>query len=253
VRHGLPLSYPDRKTAVARIITSHPHLSDRALAESTGLSARVVAAIRRSTASVPQLKARVGKDGKTRPLSNVEGRQRAVEKMAENPAASLREIAQSAGISPATARDVRKRLERGDDPIPGRLRETASNGNRAVSDSGRMGVHPVMAPAPPKAATLLEKLTRDPSLRGQDRGRRLLELFHHNAVSPQDWSAMVSAVPPHCAGLVAQSARHYAQMWLKFAQDLDRRSRSTMGLYLKDRPGPRAVGMPHGLAGTGPM
>jgi len=39
-------------------------------------------------------------------------------------------------------------------------------------------------------------------------------------------SAMVAAVPPHCADLVTQVAPHYAQMWLTLAQDLDRRSRS---------------------------
>jgi ParB-like chromosome segregation protein Spo0J len=227
VKHGLPLSYADRKVAAARIITSHPQLSDRALAESAGLSARVVAAIRRSTESVPQLNARVGKDGKTRPVSHVEGRQRAAEKMAENPKASLREIAQSAGISPATARDVRKRLERGDDPLPGRLREVAGNGNGAALQVGRMGIHPVMGLTQSPPATVLEKLTRDPSLRGQERGRRLLELLHHNAVNSQDWSAMVSAVPPHCADLMVQAARHSAQLWLKFAQDLERRSGKT--------------------------
>jgi hypothetical protein len=67
VRHGLPLSFADRKAAAARIISSHPHLSDRALAESTGLSAKLIARIRRSTESVPRLNARVGKDGRTRP------------------------------------------------------------------------------------------------------------------------------------------------------------------------------------------
>src|SRR5580704_2926438 len=46
VTHGLPLSQADRRAAAERIIASHPHLSDRALAESVGLAARTVAAIR---------------------------------------------------------------------------------------------------------------------------------------------------------------------------------------------------------------
>jgi ParB-like chromosome segregation protein Spo0J len=225
VRHGLPLSFADRKAAAARIISSHPHLSDRALAESTGLSAKLIAEIRRSTESVPQLNARIGKDGRTRPLSNVEGRQRAADKMAESPKASLREIARSAGISPATVRDVRKRLERGDDPVPGRLRTAVGYANGTSPHSGPVEVHPVMEPVQLAPGTLFEKLARDPSLRSKEQGRRLLRLFHCNTVGAQDWSAMAAAVPPHCSGLVIQAARQYAQMWLKFAQDLDRRTR----------------------------
>jgi hypothetical protein len=227
VRHGLPLSFADRKTAAARIISSHPHLSDRALAESTGLSAKLVAAIRRSTESVTQLNARVGKDGRTRPLNNVEGRRRAAEKMVESPGASLREIARSAGISPATVRDVRKRLERGDDPIPGRLRTAVAygNGNGTSPHSNGAGVHPILEPVRLAPATLFEKLARDPSLRSKEQGRRLLRLFHCNTIATRDWSVMAAAVPPHCADLVIQAARQYAQMWLKFAQDLERRTR----------------------------
>jgi hypothetical protein len=225
VRHGLPLSFADRKAAAARIISSHPHLSDRALAESTGLSAKLIARIRRSTESVPRLNARVGKDGRTRPLSNVEGRKRAAEKMAESPRATLREIARSAGISPATVRDVRQRLERGDDPIPGRLRTAVGHINGTMPHPGSVGLHPVMGPVQSASGTLLEKLTRDPSLRSKEQGRRLLRLFHHNDVGMQEWSALAAAVPPHCAGLVIQAARQYGQTWLKFAQDLDKRTR----------------------------
>ncbi|MDW5328858.1 ParB/RepB/Spo0J family partition protein [Plantactinospora sp. KLBMP9567] len=44
--HGLPLSLPDREAAAARIVASHPHWSDRAIAAATGLAARTVAGIR---------------------------------------------------------------------------------------------------------------------------------------------------------------------------------------------------------------
>ena len=62
VTHGLPLSQSDRRTAAERIIESHPHLSDRAIAQLAGLSAKAVGGIRRrSTTAVPQVTARVGK------------------------------------------------------------------------------------------------------------------------------------------------------------------------------------------------
>lgn len=217
VTHGLPLSQADRRAAAMRIVASHPHLSDRGIGESTGLAARTVAGIRqRSTDAVPQLNARVGRDGRVRPLDGLTGRRRVAELVAKHPRASLREIARAAGVSPATARDVRRRLERGEEP-------------------GRAPAGPEPAPHPAarqrfrrapgvEPAQVLEKLLRDPSLRHNEQGRWLLRLLKNNALSPPKWSDAVTAVPPHCAALVVQLARSYAQMWLDFAQELDERA-----------------------------
>lgn len=35
----------------------------------------------------------------------------------------------------------------------------------------------------------------------------------------------IAAVPPHCAFIVVQIARQYAQMWLRVAQELDEQAR----------------------------
>ncbi|MFD0433138.1 ParB N-terminal domain-containing protein, partial [Streptomyces chartreusis] len=43
VRHGLPLSLPDRKRAAVRIIATHPQWSDRKIASVTGISPATVA------------------------------------------------------------------------------------------------------------------------------------------------------------------------------------------------------------------
>ncbi|MCX4745120.1 ParB N-terminal domain-containing protein [Kitasatospora sp. NBC_01287] len=68
-RHGLPLSLGDRKAAAARILTTRPEWSDRAIAAMAGLSPKTVATVRRrATEEIPQLPARVGRDGKVRPL-----------------------------------------------------------------------------------------------------------------------------------------------------------------------------------------
>ena len=47
VTHGLPLSQADRRAAAERIITSHPHMSDRAIGQAAGLAAKTIAAIRK--------------------------------------------------------------------------------------------------------------------------------------------------------------------------------------------------------------
>jgi hypothetical protein len=238
VTHGLPLSLMDRRGAAARIIVSHPHMSDRMIAESAGLAARTVAGIRRcATDAVPQLNARVGRDGRVRPLSSVEGRQRAAELLAENPRASLREVALGARVSPATVRDVRRRLERGEEPAP--ARPGAGDGRDDPAGRGQAARPKGRRRAQPAPAFVLEKLLRDPSLRHNEQGRRLLRLLQHNAGGAQEWSAVIAAVPPHCADLVVQLARQYSQMWLDFAQELDGRARvidrGAIGRRMADR------------------
>ena len=68
--HGLPLSQADRREAVRKIIASHPHLSDRAVARIAGLGTKAVATVRRTFRdSIPQPPSRVGSDGRTRPVN----------------------------------------------------------------------------------------------------------------------------------------------------------------------------------------
>jgi transposase-like protein len=165
VTHGLPLSLADRRAAAARIVALCPQMSDRAIGESTGLAARTVAAIRRrSSGAAPQLNARIGRDGRIRPLSGTEGRQRAAELLARHPGASLRAVARDAGVSPATVRDVRSRLERGEEPALPRPRAAGTGADPAGPDQ-------VPRPAPPAPAAVVEKLMRDPSLRHKDQAR----------------------------------------------------------------------------------
>jgi hypothetical protein len=253
--HGLPLSQADRRVAAARIVASHPHMSDRAIAVSTGLAARTVARIRhRSTEGLPQLNARVGRDGKLRPVSGIEGRRRAARLMTENPRASLREVARDAGVSPATARDVRLRLERGQEPVPARP-NTASAGG-LPQGPGRAAQR---CKVPPDAAAVLEKLSRDPSLRHNEQGRRLLRLLQYNMAAQREWPELIAVMPPHCAGLVAQIAGQYAQMWQSFADDVDERTRviapadrrHANGQTLFDKE--RTWMMPHSISGQMPL
>jgi ParB-like chromosome segregation protein Spo0J len=217
VTHGLPLSPEDRRRAAARIVTSHPHMSDRAIADVSGLSAKTVAIVRRALGpSTSQPAARIGRDGKIHPLDKAAGRHRAARLIAENPDASLREIGRLAGISPATVSDVRKRLASGIPP--------AGNPVPAASPAPCRATAPVPVPAvepvPPDLGKVVGNLLRDPALRTKEDGRHLLRLLHRNALEQQDLSKLATIVPPHCVELVHGLARHYAEMWLEFAQQL---------------------------------
>lgn len=119
VRHGLPFTRADREAAVLQIRGSQPEWSDRAIAKVTGLNAPTVGEIRRrATGNFCHLQARIGRYGWVRPMTTAEGRRIAAEIIAERPDTPLCEIASRAGISVGTARDVRGRLQRGDNPVP---------------------------------------------------------------------------------------------------------------------------------------
>ncbi|MET8851611.1 helix-turn-helix domain-containing protein [Amycolatopsis sp. NPDC004625] len=121
---GRTLSPIDRAAAAARLVELHPAWSDRAIAAASGLSDKTVAAARRrSGADLPQPNTRIGRDGRRYPTDQAAGRARAVRVLAENPGASVREIAREAGVSVGTAHDVRSRWQRGEDPLARRPRE----------------------------------------------------------------------------------------------------------------------------------
>nr|WP_156892913.1 winged helix-turn-helix transcriptional regulator [Actinokineospora enzanensis] len=222
IRHGLPLRHADRAAAAARIVTSHPQWSDRAIAAVAGLAPSTVGAIRRRAAEQPeQLHTRRGLDGRSRPCDLVAGRQMASDLICDNPTASLREIAREAGISPGTVRDVRERLRRGEDILPPRLRARRPDGDARAEDANHLLRDPVLA---------LQQLRRDPSLRFTEEGRQLLRLLHLNAVGPEQWDRLVDSIPPHCADMAVELARTCAENWREFAESLERRcTQSSIG------------------------
>jgi ParB-like chromosome segregation protein Spo0J len=224
VRHGLPLTIAERRAAASRILRSHPERSDRSIAAIAGIAAKTVAGIRNATDDAPQVNARIGRDGRIRPLNPVEGRRLAGELFVDQPDASLRKIAREAGISVGTARDVRERIRRGDDPtLPPKQPQAFGIDGAATA-----------RPAPPRPRrpvdivdieSTLEHLYRDPSLRYSNTGRSLLRWLRQRATNNSDWEEIVAQIPPHCAIVVAQIARGSALAWSDFAEALDERVR----------------------------
>lgn len=220
ITHGLPLSLTDREAAASRIITSHPHYSDRAIAMITGLAARTVAAIRaRNGQESDREVARLGLDGRVRPLSSEHARLAAGELIAKYPEASLREVARAVGLSPATVRDVRERARRGDHPVPLQQRCGRS------SDGPERRAHNRAASSPPvetrTPTMLVQNLSQDPSLRLSESGRALLRLLLDRATDPQECEKLIRTVPAHCGYGVAEVARAIARAWSTFADRLD--------------------------------
>lgn len=244
VRHGLPLTLDERKSAAERVIRSHPHWSDRVLAQRTGLSPKTVAKIRGRTgergAGTDQ---RLGGDGRLRPVSSIEGRRRAAALLARHPGMSLREVARRTGLSAGTVRDVRDRLAGGRDPVPHRLRgvrERRTDGppppRRAAA--GRTAdpvaeVRPLPAPAgrPRGARTAafdagaaVRKLARDPALRATESGRQLLRVLLATEMAQPRWGEIAEAIPAHCVPLVREVLLSRCEDWRKLAALVPRES-----------------------------
>jgi hypothetical protein len=223
-QHGLPLSLADRKAAAARLVESNPEMSDRAIAGWAGLAAKTVARIRRATETLPQPDTRIGHDGRKRPLDARDGRRRAAEFLAANPQASLRKIAQAAQVSVGTARDVRERVQRGEDPVAPKDSGGREHGSDPCSDSVDVPSEEPAENSSTMIAEALHRMEKDPSLRFSEAGRSLLRWLHQNAAGILGRPAILDAIPPHQRDAVITIARQCAQEWIQFSREVERQS-----------------------------
>lgn len=242
--HGLPLTLQERESAAGRIIAHHPHWSDRAVATVTGLSATTLARIRCSTDQSERLNTRRGLDGRVRPLDASAGRLAAARIAEERPESSLRDIARTAGISVATARDVRIRLMEGRSVVP-EGRRPRPPGTTATGKPGRVNDEErlvdatratdsetpiplrrravrVSAITPEHVATAWRNLHRERAVFSRHQSRILSWMGVH-MLSPQEQQEVAHSVPPHCALAVLALARSCAQSWTHIADIVESR------------------------------
>jgi ParB-like chromosome segregation protein Spo0J len=200
IRHGLPLSLADRKAAAARVLALYPHWSDRMIASATGLAAKTVGTLR-PAGDDQHLDARVGRDGRTRPVNGAERRRLAARLLAENPDASLREVARKAGISPETVRAMR--AQSGRPAEPGQPADPAPPGTQA-----------------------LRALRGDPAFRSTESGRSLLRMLATFLIIEERGEQILGDAPAHCLIRVAEAAQACAYGWQGFAERAQQQGRS---------------------------
>ncbi|MCX4681796.1 transcriptional regulator [Streptomyces sp. NBC_01433] len=248
ISNGLPLSVADRKTAAQRILASHPSLSDRAVATHVGLDAKTVAGVRVcSAAGSPLLNIRTGADGRAHPLDRTAERIHAAALLTRDPALPLRAVVERTGLSLGTAHDVRRRLLRGEDPVPQSRQGTVPAARQdpdqeparapdalvpapepavAADPAAQAAVRAPRAPFSPRSRApmdTLRKLANDPSLRHTDSGREFVRWLHTRFIVDEAWRKRADAVPPHCVDSMAELAQHCSDAWRRFAEDLVRR------------------------------
>lgn len=213
----LPLK--DRKVAAARILASHPHWSDRRIAGVAGLSDKTVAAVRACTCPLGaahgdpapriEVEGRVGADGRVRPLDPAARRVAVARLLAQEPDASLRQIAAQAGVSPETVRTVKAAVK--------------TTGGRAIEGPGMAadtepGAGPSLRLAGSEARRWLRVLAGDPAFRATDAGRRLLRLLSTFPVLEREASGLLEAVPEHDLDFLRRLALAHADAWRVLAE-----------------------------------
>ena len=228
VAHGLPLVRSDRVAAAERIVLSHPEWSNRMIASISGVAAGTVGAVRqRSTGRFAQLDARVGRDGRVRPLDSAAGRELAGRLLTERPTASLRAIAHEAGVSPSTVQDVRQRLHEGLEPVPrgedtsrvGRSVHGGGSGRRSTANGERQSVAKRRSDEIDTVA-VFAALKQDPTVRYNESGRALLRLFEVNLRGMTELSRLAESVPDHLVENVARLSLCCAAVWENVALQL---------------------------------
>lgn len=215
IMHGLPLSTDDRTAAAMRILTTHPHWSDRTVASKVGLAHKTIGVLRRRCLSGEQnqLDARVGRDGRVRPLDQAARRSRAEDFIKRNPEASLRTVASAAGISPETARSVRNQIRHNGSPQVFHEKEV-----RYQSQAGSRKTRHTAASEVFDQRRIVRQLSNDPAIRFTESGRALLRILDANTVDPDSWQKLVKNVPEHWLSTLAKLARQHAETWRGFSE-----------------------------------
>jgi hypothetical protein len=156
-------------------------------------------------------------DGRARPLDPARRRQAAAQLLADNPGASLREVARQAGLSPETVRKLRANPASVDGVAP-------VNGNGAADHRLPTATRLVRTGEPAQITkTALQALLADPAFRSTDSGRTLLRLLSMSRTVHDSGSDFIDKAPAHCLDRLIEAARTCARDWEAFAAQAERR------------------------------
>jgi hypothetical protein len=210
MRHGAEPDRAERREASRRILCLHPDWSDRRVGELCHISPKTVAEVRASLCAsgetqVAEADARVGRDGRVRPLDARAQRAKIIEAIKESPRASLRAIAGPIGVSPETVRRVRA----------------------AMAEDGTLEGEPL-----PPVDLHLYYLRRhqpawqpDSAFSSQDEAAEVAEFLERTDTSMIDPEVHSRAIPLSRVYEVADEARRRSAFWLRMAELVENRSR----------------------------
>ena len=204
VSHGKPLTLAEREAAAQKLLEMHGDWSNRLVASVCGLSDKTVGRLRMTSAELPQSPARVGRDGRHRPVDTRLLRNEIATALRAEPDARPDDVARSLSTSASTVRDVRKRLRRGDDPVqPAR----ATTRRRT--------------PLPPDDTPV--DWSNDQAILSLPGGSGFAEWLTQSKVESRHWEAHLTEIPlGRIPQLIAEAKTRSAE-WTEFAAALEER------------------------------
>lgn len=211
VSHGKPLTLAEREAAAKKVLDMHADWSNRLVAQVCGLSDKTVGRLRKTTAEAPQSTARIGRDGRHRPTDTRQLRTDIATALRAKPDARPDDVARSLRTSPSTVRDVRKRIERGDDPVrPGRLvRATRPVSYQEEERRTR--------------STAGVDWTNDRAILSLPGGGGFAEWLAQTKIESKHWEAHISEIPLGRIPQLIADAKSRAAEWTNFADSLEER------------------------------
>lgn len=208
IAHGKPLTLAEREAAARKVLEMHHDWSNRMVAHVCGLSDKTVGRLRRTTAEVPQLSTRLGRDGRHRPVDTRVLRNEIATALRASPDTKAVDLARSMHTSPATVRDVRKRLQSGDDPVrTGRtVRAVTPISYRADEDREKSaGVD----------------WASDRAILALPGGPGFAEWLAQTNIKCRHWEAHISEIPLGRIPQLIEEAKSRAAEWNNFASALE--------------------------------
>lgn len=200
IKHGKPLSRSERQAAAGTLLLRCPDRSDRWVAEVCGLSHSTVARIRQAAEAMGS-GIRTGRDGRRRPVDPTAGQGAIAKALADEPASSVRQAAQAAGVAPSTAHRLAAGLR-----VPRKLSPARPAPSAPVPSLG--------------FAIEVVDLGGPPSVRSD-----AAAWLARTAVTPEDVRLYLEEVPLGRIYEVADELRRRARTWSEMAEALERRAR----------------------------
>jgi ParB-like chromosome segregation protein Spo0J len=212
VSHGKPLTLAEREAAAKKLIGMHDDWSNRLLAHVCGLSDKTVGRLRKTTAEIPQSTTRIGRDGRQRPTDTRLLRNEIATALRSKPDARPNDVARSLSTSPSTVRDVRKRIERGDDPVrPERpVRPTRAVAYPTADERRARSNAPV-------------DWASDRAILALPGGGGFADWLAQTKIESTHWESHLSEIPLGRIPQLIADAKSRAAEWSNFAESLEER------------------------------
>jgi hypothetical protein len=212
IAHGKPLTLAEREHAAVAFLRLQIAWSDRRIASTCGLSDKTVGRLRKTTADVPQISERLGRDGRRRHIGPTRLRTDISVVTGVQPNANPDEVAEAPSMA-TTFRDLQEHITKGEHlPRPSDSEKTTDRfGGNARPDRRNNSLRP---------------WGEDRALLAMPNGASFTAWMDQREISSEDWELCLEQIPLGRLAQLADDARARAAEWAKFSAALEARSRT---------------------------